>query len=290
MQSKRLGGQTVILRNNPKIISRSTIVGQKESQGPLAKYFDIIMPDNLWGEKSWEKTECRMLKEVAETAITKANKQVEDINYMFAGDLLNQIMTSNFAARILGIPFFGLFGACSTMTQSLSLGAMVVDGGYANNVLCATSSHFCTAERQFRYPLEQGTLRAPTGQWTVTGAGAVILSNEGQGPSITHVTTGKVIDYGMKDVNNMGAAMAPAAAETIKAHFEDTGRDPNYYDLIVTGDLARHGRELAIDLLMGEGYDIADKYIDCGDEIYSEDQNVQSGGSGCGCAAVVLAG
>lgn len=290
MESKRLGGQTVILHNKPKIISRASIVGQKESEGPLAEYFDTVMPDNLWGEDSWEKTECRMMKEVAETAITSANKQVEDINYMFAGDLLNQIMTANFAARVLGIPFFGLFGACSTMTESLSLGSIMVDGGYANNVLCATSSHFCTAERQFRYPLEQGTQRAPTGQWTVTGAGAVIVSNEGDGPCITHVTTGKVIDYGIKDVNNMGAAMAPAAAETIKAHFEDTGRTPEDYDLIVTGDLGRHGRELAIDLLLNEGYDVASRYIDCGCEIYSEDQNVQSGGSGCGCSAVVLTG
>ena len=248
------------------------------------------MPDNLWGEDSWEKTECRMLKEVCEKAIQSANKKNTDINYLFAGDLLNQIMTANFTARTLGIPFFGLFGACSTMTESLSLGAVMVDGGYADNVLCATSSHFCTAERQFRYPLEQGTQSPPTGQWTVTGAGAVVVSNEGDGPFITHVTTGKVIDYGIKDVNNMGATMAPAAAETIKAHFQDTGRMPQDYDLIVTGDLGKVGKELVVELLAKEGYDIASRYIDCGCEIYSEDQNVQSGGSGCGCSAVVFSG
>lgn len=290
MESKRLGGQTIILKNRPKIISNSSIVGQKESQGPLGEFFDIVMPDNLWGEDSWEKTECRMLKEVCERAIEGANKKNTDINYFFAGDLLNQIMTANFTARTLGIPFFGLFGACSTMTESLSLGAIMVDGGYADNALCATSSHFCTAERQFRYPLEQGTQMAPTGQWTVTGAGAVVVSNEGNGPSITHVTTGKVVDYGIKDVNNMGAAMAPAAVETIKAHFEDTGRNPQDYDLIVTGDLGRFGRELTIDMLNKEGYDIASRYIDCGCEIYGEEQDVQSGGSGCGCSAVVFSG
>ena len=191
-----------------------------------------------------------MLKEVCEKAIINANKQVTDINYMFAGDLLNQIMTANFAARQLGIPFFGLFGACSTMTEALSLGSIMVDGGYANNVLCATSSHFCTAERQFRYPLEQGTQRAPTGQWTVTGAGAVIVSNKGDGPSVTHITTGKVIDYGIKDVNNMGAAMAPAAAETIKTHFQDTGRGPQDYDLIVTGDLGKLDENLQLICLL----------------------------------------
>lgn len=290
MALHRLGGQTVKLDNKPCIIGRASVVGQKESQGPLGEYFDKIMPDNLWGEKSWEKTECRMVLEAAQIALMKSNKQATDINYMFGGDLLNQIMTANFTARTLGVPFFGLFGACSTLTESMSLGSIIVDGGYADTVLCTTSSHFCTAERQFRFPLEMGNQKPPTGQWTVTGAGAIILSSEGEGPCITHVTTGKVVDYGIKDVNNMGAAMAPAAASTFKAHFEDTDQGPQNYDLIVTGDLGWYGRQLTIELLRKEGYDIEDRYIDCGCEIYNQGQDIGAGGSGCGCSAVVLAG
>ena len=221
-------------------------------------------------------------------AITKAGKQPQDINYLFGGDLLNQIITANYAARNLGIPFFGLYGACSTLTESLSLGAITISGGYADTVLCVTSSHFCTAERQFRFPLEMGTQRPPTAQWTVTGAGAFLLSNDDKPPYITHITTGKVIDYGITDTNNMGAAMAPAAAALIKAHFEDTQQGPDAYDLIVTGDFGSFGRELLIDLLKKEGYDIADRLIDCGCEIYSQEQDVHAGASGCGCSAVVF--
>jgi stage V sporulation protein AD len=288
MAKHRLGGQTIKLENPPCILSRATIVGSKEGQGPLGEYFDIVLDDNLWGEKTWEKAECRMYQEAAKMAITRAGKQPQDVNYLFGGDLLNQIITANFAARSLGIPFFGLYGACSTLTESMSLGAMVISAGYADLVLCVTSSHFCTAERQYRFPLEMGTQRPPTAQWTVTGAGAFLLSNDMKPPYITHITTGKVIDYGITDTNNMGAAMAPAAAATIKAHFEDTQQGPDAYDLIVTGDLGRFGRELTIDLLKKEGYDISDRLIDCGCEIYSKDQDVHAGGSGCGCSAVVF--
>lgn len=288
MAKHRLGGQTIKLENPPCILSRATIVGKKEGEGPLGEYFDVVLEDNMWGEKTWEKAERRMYLEAAQMAISRAGKQPQDINYLFGGDLLNQIITANFAARTLGIPFFGLYGACSTLTESMSLGAMLVSAGYADLVLCVTSSHFCTAERQYRFPLEMGTQRPPTAQWTVTGAGAFLLSNDTKPPYITHVTTGKVIDYGITDANNMGAAMAPAAAATIKAHFEDTGQGPEAYDLIVTGDLGWFGRELTIDLLKKEGYDISDRFIDCGCEIYSKEQDVHAGGSGCGCSAVVF--
>ncbi|MFO7294441.1 MAG: stage V sporulation protein AD [Caldicoprobacter sp.] len=290
MAKYRLGGQTVRLENPPCILSRATIVGKKEGEGPLGEYFDVVLEDDMWGEKTWEKAECRMYQEAARMAIIRAGKQPQDVNYLLGGDLLNQIITANFAARTLGIPFFGLYGACSTLTESMSLGAMLINAGYADLVLCVTSSHFCTAERQYRFPLEMGTQRPPTAHWTVTGAGAFLLSNDEKPPYITHVTTGRVIDYGITDTYNMGAAMAPAAAATIKAHFEDTGQGPEAYDLIVTGDLGWFGRELTIDLLKKEGYDISDRFIDCGCEIYSREQDVHAGGSGCGCSAVVFGG
>lgn len=287
----RVGGQTICFTQNPpRIVSSASIVGKKEGEGPLAEYFDKILEDNLWGEKSWEKAERKMFIEVAQLILKKAQKEPSDINYLFGGDLLDQIITPSFAARNLGIPFYGLYGACSSMTQTISLASVMVDGGYAHDVLCVTSSHFCTAERQFRYPLEMGVQRPPTAQWTVTGAGGVLLSSEGNGPMITHVTTGKVIDFGIKDANYMGAAMAPAAADTFRAHFEDTGRKPEDYDLIVSGDLAKYGREITINLLKKEGYNIEDRFIDCGCEIFSEEQDVHAGASGCACSAVVLAG
>ncbi|HZJ82478.1 MAG TPA: stage V sporulation protein AD [Clostridia bacterium] len=291
MAKNRIGGQTLALTQNPpRIISRASIVGKKEGEGPLAEHFDKILEDNLWGEKSWEKAERRMFLEAAQLAMQKAKKEPHDINYLIGGDLLDQIISASYAARSLGIPFFGLYGACSAMTKSMSLGATLIDGGYADDVLCVTSSHFCTAERQFRYPLEMGVQRTPTSQWTVTGSGAVILSSSGEGPCITHVTTGKVVDFGIKDANNMGAAMAPAAADTFMAHFKDTGRGPEDYDLIVSGDLGKYGRELTIELLKKEGYNIEDRYIDCGCEIFSEDQDTHGGASGCACSAVVLSG
>lgn len=291
MSTKKIGKQTVRFDTPPSITATASIVGSKEGEGPLAKYFDTILTDDTYGEKSYEKAECKMVKEAAFKAISKSGLQKEIIDYMLGGDLLNQIITSSFAAREIGIPFFGLYGACSTMTESLSLGSMLIDGGYADNVICMTSSHFSSAERQYRFPLELGTQRPPTAQWTVTGAGAAILAAKGAGPYITHVTTGKVIDLGIKDVNNMGAAMAPAAADTIAQHFKDTGFEPRDYDIIATGDLASVGRELADDLLKKQGLNISNIYTDCGIEIFdSQKQDTHAGGSGCGCSAVVFCG
>lgn len=290
MAEKKLGAQTVKFKNPPSIIAGGTIVGPKEGEGPLRDYFDMILIDDTYGEKSWEKAESKMFQDAVNLALKKANLKISEIDYLLGGDLLNQIISANFAARQLNVPHFGLYGACSTMTEGLTLGAMLIDGGYADYVIAATSSHFSTAERQFRYPLEQGIQRPFTSQWTVTGAGATILASTGEGPYITHATTGKVVDLGMKDANNMGAAMAPAAADTIITHFKDTGFTIEDYDLIMTGDMGRVGRDILLELLYKEGFDIADKYKDCGIEIFYESQDVHSGGSGAACSAVVLNG
>jgi len=213
------------------------------------------------------------------------------VDFMFGGDLLNQLISTSFAARDLEMPFFGLYGACSTMTESLGLGAMTIDGGFGKYVVATTSSHFSSAERQFRFPLELGNQRPITAQWTVTGAGAVLLANKGEGPRITHMTVGKIKDFGIIDANYMGAAMAPAAADTIVTHFNDTGFRPEDYDLIITGDLGRFGRELARELVQKAGFTLGDNFTDCGIEIFnSEEQDTHAGGSGCACSAVVFAG
>lgn len=290
MAVKKLGKQTVKFESPPYIISSGTVAGKREGEGPLGGYFDMVLNDELWGEKSWEKTECHMLLKAVEIALEKQKLAPDDIDYMLSGDLLNQIITSSFAARELQIPFFGLYGACSTMAETLSLGSMLIDGGFADKVVCATSSHFCTAERQYRFPLELGTQRTPTAQWTVTGAGAVVLSNEGTGPCIKGVTTGKVVDFGITDANDMGAAMAPSAADTFQAHFKDTNRMPEYYDLILTGDLGMYGRDLVRTLISEKGIDLGDRYLDCGCEIFAGEKGVNAGGSGCGCSAVSLCG
>ncbi len=291
MAIKKIGNQTVKFENPPRIIGTSTTVGPKEGQGPLNQYFDKVLNDDLFGEKSWELAESKMLRETVKSAIGKAEKKISDMEYMLSGDLLNQLMSASFAARDLAIPFFGLYGACSTMTESLSLGAMLIDGGYADNLVAVTSSHFSAAERQFRFPLELGNQRALTAQWTVTGSGAAILSRNGTGPKITHVTTGKVIDLGIKDANNMGAAMAPAAADTIVNHFQDTGLPTDYYDLIITGDLGVIGKDIAEDMIADKGYNISKKFNDCGLLIFdNEAQDTHAGGSGCGCSASVFCG
>lgn len=291
MSGKKIGMQTIRLNNPPSIISTASVAGPKEGEGPLSQYFDMVLDDDLYGEKSYEKAECKMAKETATRAIIKAGLDKRQIDFMLAGDLLNQIITSSFAARELEIPFLGLYGACSTMSESLSLGSMLIDGGYGDYVLCITSSHFSSAERQYRYPLELGTQRPPTAQWTVTGSGGAVLSSQGNGPCITHVTIGKVLDLGIKDANNMGAAMAPAAADTIVTHFKDTGFEPKDYDLIATGDLASVGRELADELIKKQGYDVTGILKDCGLEIYDmKKQDIHAGGSGCGCSAVVFCG
>ena len=291
MALKRVGLQTVKLFNPPSIIGTASIVGPKEGEGPLKEYFDIILEDDMWGQESFEKSEVKIQEETIKLAISNANLSSSDIEYLFAGDLLNQITTSSYTARQLNIPFFGLYGACSTMTESLSLGAMVIDGGFADNVVCSTSSHFSSAERQFRFPLEYGSQRTFSAQWTVTGSGAVVLSSAGNGPYITYITTGKIIDLGIVDVNNMGGAMAPAAIDTIFQHFRDTGYNPIDYDMIITGDLGLVGKKILLELLGEKGYDLSKNYSDCGIKIFDGvEQDTHAGGSGCGCAAAVFAG
>ena len=288
---KRLGKKTVHLTSEPCIIETSSIVGKKEGEGPLAKYFDFIMEDEYWGEKSFEKTESKILKENLNKLLQKSKRTASDINYVLAGDLLNQCISSSYAVRESEIPFIGLYGACSTMVESMAIGSMLVDGGFADNVIAMTSSHFCSAERQFRFPLEQGTQRPPTAQWTVTGSGTALISTEKKGPKITHVTIGKVVDMGIKDANNMGAAMAPAAADTIFSHLKETNRDPNYYDLIITGDLGYIGGDIVKELLFKEGINIKNRYNDCGILIFDKQkQDTHSGGSGCGCCGSVFSG
>lgn len=288
----RIGKNTVKFSNPPVLLSTASVVGQSEKEGPYGDTFDIVISDDLWGEKTYELAERKMLLEAVNAALIKLNLKPEDISYLIGGDLLNQIISSGFAARTLGIPFLGLYGACSTMSESLLLGSMIVDGGFAQHVVCTTSSHFATAERQFRNPLELGTPKTPTSQNTVTGAGAVVLSSarDVSKPAITYGTVGKVIDLGINDVNNLGAAMAPAAADTIINHFEDTGRAPSYYDYILTGDLGIFGSELLIKLTAENGYDISANHLDCGSLIYSGNELMKCGGSGCGCSASMLCG
>ena len=291
MNDKRLGRQTVALAHPPSVLSFSNIGGKFEGQGPLADFFDEISNDSFFGEKTWEKAESAMQKTVLQRALEKAELTPEDLDYILAGDLLNQCIGSSFGLRDFRVPFYGLYGACSTMGESLSLASLLIDGGYADRAAALTSSHFCTAERQYRTPLEYGGQRTPTAQWTVTGAGCVILSREGPGPYITHVTTGKIVDKGIQDANNMGAAMAPAAYDTIQAHFRDTGRRPSDYDLIVTGDLGSLGKEILLDFFRQDGLDLSGRYEDCGVLLFDPaTQDVHAGASGCGCSAVVLAG
>ncbi|MCY6958603.1 stage V sporulation protein AD [Clostridium brassicae] len=289
--SKRIGKQTIKLNSKPKIITTTSVVGPKEGEGPFKDYFDIILQDDLDGKDSYEKAESSLLYRAVSETITKANLKEQDINYLVAGDLLNQLSASNFAARDMDIPFIGLYGACSTMTESLSVASMIMDGDFADYVVAATSSHFSSAERQFRFPLEMGSQRTPTAQWTVTGSGAMLLSKNGDYPYTTYVTIGKIKDYGKTDTNDMGSAMAPAAVDTIKQHFRDTGRTPQDYDLIATGDLGNFGKKVTQELLKEYNYDVSKNYIDCGDEIFDkEKQRTQCGGSGCGCSAAVACG
>lgn len=293
MSSKRLGRQTVQLENPPSIIGAYSSVGVKEGKGPLNAYFDTIYDDDMLGEKTWEKAESRLVCDTVDGAMQNASIVSDEVQYIFSGDLLNQCVGSAFGIKKFNIPYFGLFGACSTMGESLSLAAMTIDGGFADCCIAATESHFCSAERQFRFPLEYGGVRTPTSQWTVTGSGAVVLSSKHiKGtPRITHITTGRIVDMGIVDANNMGAAMAPSAADTIYQHFEDTGRKTEYYDKIVTGDLGSVGASILIDLLKDKNIDIAKNYNDCGMMIYDDEkQDTKAGGSGCGCSGSVFCG
>lgn len=280
--------QTIYFKKKPHIIGSYSIVGPKEGKGSLKKYFDYIMKDDLFGEKTYEKAERKMVEQAVMGAVGNATLTPKDLRLFISGDLLNQIITSSFAARAFDVPYIGLFGACSTMAESLAVGASLVNAGYFDNIACATASHFSTAERQFRYPLELGNQRPPTSQWTVTGAGCCILSSKGDGPVITSATFGKVTDYGISDVNNMGSVMAPSCAATLIAHFKDTNTTPDDYDLIVTGDLGKLGSEILIDLMENHGYKLKSNYNDCGQIIYTGKQSVLMGGSGCGCSASVL--
>lgn len=288
--TKKVGQQTIAFTNPPVIIAAASIAGPKEGSGPLASFYDKIVGEEYYGENTWEKAERRMLGEVMRKAIQKAGLQPQDMDYMLAGDLLNQIISANFVAKSLGIPFLGLYGACSTMYESMILGAVLVDGGFADHVLVGTGSHYATAERQYRFPIEKGMHRELTAQRTVTGAGAMVIAAQGQGPRITHATTGKVIDLGEGNPMNMGAAMAPAAADTIRAHLVDTARDPSTYDVIITGDLGTYGKKLAQKLVKQNGIDIEERLTDCGVLVYSPDQDTHAGGSGCGCSAIVTCG
>lgn len=287
---KKIGKQTIQFQNPPVIVGTATIVGQREGEGPLGKNFDKVVVDNYYGEDSWEKAERRMMEEAVKMVLQKAGLKNDDVDFFLAGDLLNQIITANFTARDVGIPFLGLYGACATMYEGMLLGSVLIDGGFARHVLVASGSHYSTAERQFRFPVEQGTQRPVTSQVTVTGTGAAVLGSQGTGPVITHATVGRVIDLGSGDPMDMGAAMAPAAADTIYVHLQDTGRGPDYYDLYITGDLGVFGKKLADELLKQRGIDISQRLTDCGILIYSPEQDPHAGGSGCGCVAVVTCG
>ena len=288
---KRLGTQTIKFDHPITILETASIVGPKEAQGPLSQYFDKCIEDEFWQEKTWEKAESKIIKETVNMSIIKAKIASTEINYCFAGDLLNQCISSSFGLRDLGIPFYGVFGACSTFVESLQLASVFIDGGGANFVIAAASSHFCSAEKQFRFPLELGNQRPQTAQWTVTGSGSAVLAKNGMGPYITSITTGKIVDMGIKDSNNMGAAMAPAALDTMLTHFKDTGRNPSYYDGIFTGDLGYIGKEIVTEMALTKGYNIKSNYNDCGVLMFDRDtQDTHAGGSGCACCATVFSG
>lgn len=291
MSIQRVGRQTLIFGHRPVILATAAVGGKKEQEGPLHQWFDHLNTDTKFGKPSWEKAETQMQSLAVQTAMEKACLQPSDIDILFGGDLLNQCIGTSFCLRDLAIPFLGLYGACSTMAESLLLGSMAINGEFAQRVIAMTSSHFASAERQYRYPLVYGGQRPPTAQWTVTGSGCAVLGREGSGPRITAATIGQVIDWGIKDANNMGAAMAPAAYHTLSAHFEDLGIGPSAYDCIVTGDLGKIGWQIVKDLFARDGISMDGVYQDCGMMIYDlERQDVHAGGSGCGCSAVVLCG
>lgn len=288
--NKKQGRQTVILENRPRIIASAGVVGKKEGEGPLKGEFDRIFTDGRMNEDSWEKAESALQKAAIETAIQKSGRKKEEVDLLFAGDLLGQCIGTTFGIRDFGIPFAGLYGACSTMALSLAMAGVFVNSGAAKTAIAATSSHFCSAEKQFRLPLEYGGQRPPQAQWTATAAGAAVVENADSGVAIEAVTFGKICDMGVTDANNMGAAMAPAAADTIAAHFRESGTKPTDYDVIVTGDLGAIGSKLAVQLLNSEhGCDISGIHKDCGTMLFAIDaQDVNSGASGCGCSAAVM--
>lgn len=286
-----IGHQTWVFESKPFIIGSSAVGGPFEAQGNLAADFDLLHEDIWLGQDSYEKAEKKLLEQACETAIKKAGLKKEDVQFFMSGDLINQIISSSFTARTLGIPYLGLYGACSSSMEGLALASLIVDSGFAQNALAATSSHNAASEKQYRYPTEYGAQKPPYAQWTVTGAGAGVIAKSGSGPRVVAATIGRVVDMGLSDPFNMGAAMAPAAVDTIEAHFRDLNLDASHYDLIATGDLGRVGHHIAADLLKKHGIDIPkEKLTDCGILIYKEDQPVFSGGSGCACAATTTYG
>ncbi|MBE6943502.1 MAG: stage V sporulation protein AD [Ruminococcaceae bacterium] len=289
MATQRKGKQSIVPEISPVITSWASVAGKKEAQGPLGNRFDIKSDDSYFGQKSWEQAERCMQQLALKTLMKKADIKQEDLELVFSGDLLNQCIGSSFSLRNLNIPHLGLYGACSTMAESLLLAAMAVGGGYFDAVAAMTSSHFASSERQYRFPLGYGGQRTPTSQWTVTGAGAALVCSSGHGPRITACTVGTVTDLGIKDANNMGAAMAPAALSTIRQHFDDMGVGPEDFDLIVTGDLGQHGKDILLSLSQQEGLSLGGKLADCGCLVFDNlSQDVHSGGSGCGCSAITL--
>ena len=286
--AKSYRGHTVFFNNKPRIISGAAVAGPKECVGIIGEYVDKALVDDMFGEDTCEKAECKMLSYAIDTAIVNAGLRRDEVDVLFSGDLLNQIISASFAARDFDIPFLGMYSACSTMSESMLLAAAMINAGYAKYAVAATGSHFASAERQYRYPLEQGTTRPPQSQWTVTGAGGCVIADGGDGVAIVNGTMGKVVDFGVTDVNNMGAAMAPACADTLIRHFRDTDSEPDDYDLILSGDLGALGSRILKDLTWEKGYDISAKHVDCGEIIYNVIEDEFQGGSGAGCSATVF--
>ena len=291
MAKCKRGRQSFVLDEPPVITTWASIAGKKEVEGPLSHTFDIKCRDTYFGQNTWEQAEKHMQQLILKKLINKAGLSDSDIGLVFSGDLLNQCIGSSFSLRNTNIPHLGLYGACSTMAESLLMASMAVGGRFSDRVVAMTSSHFASSERQYRFPLGYGGQRTPTSQWTVTGSGAALVCSSGNGPKITGCTIGTVTDLGIKDANNMGAAMAPSAFQTIRAHMEDLKSDPNEFDLIVTGDLGQTGKELLMELADKDGISLGGKITDCGTLIFDNTtQDVHSGGSGCGCSAITLCG
>lgn len=305
--SQKLGKASIKPEQAVYILNSGSVVGTKEGQGPLGLLFDSVGEDDMFGCETWEEAESSLQKDAVYLALTKSGLKPEDVSFAFAGDLLGQSIATSFGITTYQIPLFGLYGACSTCGESLTLGTMSIAGGFADRVVCVTSSHFASAEKEFRFPLEYGNQRPLSASWTVTGSGAFVLGNEEAlqdylksdmsvktsvrraRARITGMTVGKIVDYGLKDSMNMGACMAPAAASTLEQHFIDFKSQPDDYDKIITGDLGKVGQRVLIDLMRERGYDISSQHMDCGIEIYDGDsQDTHAGGSGCGCSAVTL--
>lgn len=286
----KIGKYSIEFDNKPLISASASVVGQKEGEGPLGEYFDRVIDDPMAGQNTWEEAESEMQRQLVDELLIKSGLQAKEIRYFFAGDLLGQLIATSFGISGFEVPIFGLYGACSTMGEALSLAAMTVSAGYADNVIAMTSSHFGSAEKQFRFPLDYGNQRPLCATWTVTGAGGVILSASGESDiCVSGITTGRIVDYGIQDSFNMGAAMAPAACDVIYNHLMDFERRPEDYDAIYTGDLGSVGQTILIDLMDKRGFDISKVHHDCGVEIYDAGtQDTHAGGSGCGCSAATL--